>query len=314
MHLTLILLLVTQGEANDESTQGAVRASYEIFGSNVEVRVREIEHVPDDELALALGSAMHASATIELSWDREHRVATLRYHLASEEGYRVRSIGFGANDDPRERGRTIGFAVASMIPPVVEGAGSVSAPPQAHAEGSVAPPFPIRRFLGGLEVTGVAATGIGGNAGAEGGSVGLRWFPTRSIGVRAAGSIRAGEVTVAQAGSRFMYGGLGVVALPWPSTPARPWELGARVDALVMREELSHFSSDDIVPDRQSRWLPGADAAVEATWFFASAAGLTGAMGLEVALGETAVAMHHVQVATIPPVRLVWQLGVRAGF
>ena len=119
---------------------------------------------------------------------------------------------------------------------------------------------------------------------------------------------------MAQASSRFLHGGLGVVLVPWPTMPGRPWEVGARLDALVMREELSHFSSDDVVPDRQSRWLPGADAAIEGTWFFAPAAGLTGAMGTEMAFGETTVSMLHAQVATIPPVRLVWQLGVRAGF
>jgi hypothetical protein len=81
-----------------------------------------------------------------------------------------------------------------------------------------------------------------------------------------------------------------------------------------MREELSHFSSDDVVPDTQSRWLPGVDVAAEGTWFFAPGAGLTGAMGAEIALGETAVTMKHVQVATVPPLRLVWQLGIRAGF
>jgi hypothetical protein len=83
---------------------------------------------------------------------------------------------------------------------------------------------------------------------------------------------------------------------------------------LVLHEELSHFSTDDTVPDRQSRWLPGADAALEGTWLFAPTAGLTGAMGAELAFGETAVTVHHVPTATVPAVRLVWQLGVRAGF
>jgi len=314
MNVIVILLLVAQGEANDASTQGAVRASYEIFGSNVEVRVREIEHVPDDDLALRLESATHASATIELSWDHEHRMATLRYHLASEDGYKVRSIGFSASDAPAERGRTIGFAVASMIPPVAEDTGSVRAPLGPDSPNTAALPAPRTGFSGAIDVTAAVSTGIGGSAGAEGGSVGVRWLPTKSVGVRVSGSIRAGEIRLAQASSRFFYGGLGFVLVPWPSMPTRPWEVGARLDALVMREELSHFSSDDVVPDRQSRWLPGADAAIEGTWFFAPAAGLTGAMALETAFGETTVSMLHVQVATIPPVRLVWQLGVRAGF
>src|SRR4051794_14459370 len=187
MNVTVILLLVAQGEATDASTQGAVRASHEIFGSNVEVRVREIEHVPDDDLALRLESATHASATIELSWDHEHRLATLRYHLASEDGYRVRSIGFSARDAPAERGRTIGFAVASMIPPVAEDTGPPLVPVRPDSPGSATLPASGARFSGSIEVTGAVSTGIGGSAGAEGGSIGIRWFPTKSVGVRASG-------------------------------------------------------------------------------------------------------------------------------
>jgi hypothetical protein len=314
MSVPVILLLVAQGEANDASTLGAVGASYEIFGSNVDVRVRELEHVPDDQLALSLGTSMHASATVELSWDHEHRTATLRYHLESIDGYKERTIGFSAADAPAERGRTVGFALASMVPQGAEQPVSVGASPTPDARPPVGPLTHNPHFVGAVEATGAVSTGIGGDAGAEGGSLGIRWFPTRALAVRASGSIRVGQITAAQASSRFYSGGIGAVLLSWPTTSAKPWEVGARIDALLMREELSHFSSDDTVPDEQARWLPGADAAIEGTWYFAPAAGVIGAMGVEVAMGETAVTMHRVQVATIPPVRLLWQLGLRAGF
>ena len=137
-----------------------------------------------------------------IGWQR------LRYHLASEDGYKVRSIGFSASDAPAERGRTIGFAVASMIPPVAEDTEPL-VPARPDSAVSATLPAPGARFSGSIEVTGAVSTGIRGSAGAEGGSVGVRWFPTKSVGVRASGSFSC----------RRNYGGSGELALP----PRRSW-------------------------------------------------------------------------------------------
>jgi hypothetical protein len=98
------------------------------------------------------------------------------------------------------------------------------------------------------------------------------------------------------------------------ATPDRPFELGARLDALALRERLTHFDSDDPEPVDLARWLPGADAAIEGTWLFNPTAGLVAAFATEVAFGETDVTIHYARVATLPPLRLVFQAGVRASF
>jgi hypothetical protein len=111
-----------------------------------------------------------------------------------------------------------------------------------------------------------------------------------------------------------LHAAAGIAWLAVASTPTRPFELGVRVDALAMRERLTHFDSDDTEPVDLARWIPGADAAIEGTWLFNPAAGLVAAAGTEVAFGKTDVTLHYARVATVPPVRLVLQAGVRASF
>jgi hypothetical protein len=81
-----------------------------------------------------------------------------------------------------------------------------------------------------------------------------------------------------------------------------------------MREQLTHFDSDDVDPVSGMRWLPGADAALEGSWLFSPNAGFLGSFGAELAFGRTDVTLHQETVTSIPPVRLVLQAGVRATF
>jgi hypothetical protein len=83
-----------------------------------------------------------------------------------------------------------------------------------------------------------------------------------------------------------------------------------------MREQLTHFDSDDAETGAVTamRWLPGADAAVEAAWLFSPNAGFLGSFATEVAFGQTDVTTNGQLVTSIPALRLVLQAGVRATF
>jgi hypothetical protein len=121
-------------------------------------------------------------------------------------------------------------------------------------------------------------------------------------------------VTPAQSTSLLIHAAAGLAWVPLVATRTTPLELGFRLDALLMREQLTHFDSDDVEAVTAMRWLPGADAALEAIWLFSPSAGFLGSFGAEVAFGRTDVTLHQERVTSIPPVRLILQAGVRATF
>jgi hypothetical protein len=315
----VILLLIARGEAADPTTQGAVRATHELLGDDLRVEVRELDAPPTDERALELGSQVGAGAVIELVWDsRDHAQARVHFHVEPRPGWNDRVIGFMQSDDFWERGRTVGFAIASMLPstaPVdLPLRAEVPAPRSAELESPVITPEPQRHWLGMVDAMGSAAVGVGGESPGWGGAASARWYFGYPIGFRLGFSARAGEIDPAQATTLQMHLAAGLVWIATAATRQRRFELGVRIDALAMRERLTHFDSDDTEPVDLARWMPGADAAIEGSWLFNPTAGLIASIGGEVAFGKTDVTLHYERVATVPPLRVVFQTGVRASF
>jgi len=170
------------------------------------------------------------------------------------------------------------------------------------------------RWIGAIDAVGAAAIGVGGQSPGWGGAASARWYFGYPFGLRLGLSARAGEIDPAQATTLQAHAAAGLVWVALAATRQRPFELGARVDALAMRERLTHFDSDDTEPVDLARWVPGADAAIEGCWLFNPAAGLVAAVSGEVAFGKTDVTLHYQRVATVPPFRIVLQAGVRARF
>jgi hypothetical protein len=324
MSALLVVILVATGEASHPATLGAAGAAREVLSPDLEVAVREMEVVPDDERALAWGTSLHAAAVVELAWDfSSHRQVRIRFHLDRRPGFNDRVILFDEADDVVERGRTIGYAIASMMTapaPSAEATRPAASPPRPETN-----PLPVRPFFraepatrtrarGAVDVAAAGAVGIAGSAGGWGGTLSGRWYFIAPMAIRVGASARGGQVTVAQATSLLMHAAAGVAWVPFPATRATPFDLGIRVDALLLREQLTHFSDDDPEPVHTARWLPGADAAVEGSWLFSPNAGFLGSFGVELAFGRTDVTLERAWVTTIPPVRLVLQAGVRATF
>jgi hypothetical protein len=318
MSTLLVVIFVAAGEAKHPASLGAAGAARELLGADLEVEVRELDLVPNDERALSIGAALHAAGVVELTWDSpEHRQARIRFHLEPYAGFRERLILFQDRDDVAERGRTVGYAIASMISAPGLEPSRTPAPrprdelgaPRARIDSSS-----TARPIGAIDVTAAGAMGIEGHAGGWGGSLSGRWYFATPWAVRLGASARAGQVTIVQSTSLLAHAAAGIAWVPFPATRSSGFELGARLDALLMREQLTHFSDDDIEPVTQMRWLPGADAAVEASWLFSPNAGFLGSFATEVAFGKTDVTLHRARVTSIPPVRLVFQLGVRATF
>jgi len=320
MSALLVVILVATGEAAHPATVGAAAAARELLGAALDVEVREMDVIPSDDRAQSLGTALHAAAVVELAWDfPAHRQVRIRFHLDRRPGTPDRLILFDEGDDVAERGRTVGYAIASMmtapaaepIRPAAPARPEVGPPvrPFARAESAAKP-----RTRGAVDVVAAGAMGVDGPAGGWGGSLSGRWYFATPWAARLGASARGGQVTEAQSTSLLIHAAAGVAWVPFPATRTTAFEWGARVDVLLMREQLTHFDSDDVVPVTSMRWLPGADAAVEGSWLFSPNAGFLGSFGAEFAFGRTDVTMHLEKVASIPPVRLVLQAGVRATF
>jgi hypothetical protein len=322
----IVLVLVATSEAHSPATASMVRAATAALGDTTSLVVQEVSSTPDDAGAIAAAANAHAEALAEITWgDSKHLVARVRVHVEGAARWSDRELGFEVGDDETERGRTIGYTLASMLPERVDEA--VTAPPPSAAPAPPPPPLavvappsrdapaaPSRGSVhGSIDAAAIAGFGVGGEAGGVGASIAARWSFSHALALRVGLALRAGDVDVAAATSKSYAGALGLawrVELPW----IRRVELGARGDLLVLRESLSHFDFDDATPVAAARWIPGADLLVEGDWRFADSVSLFVAAGGEAAFGTTDVFLAGIRVTQIPPLRGVGELGVRARF
>ncbi len=114
--LTVVVLIVA-GHAQDATKQALVRAVDDAIGPSVVVEVRETPTEPDNDEAVGLEHSAHAIALAELELEdvATHRMR-LRVHLAESGRWIERQVIFGAADADAERGRALGYAVATMVP------------------------------------------------------------------------------------------------------------------------------------------------------------------------------------------------------
>jgi hypothetical protein len=165
-----------------------------------------------------------------------------------------------------------------------------------------------------VTVAAVASAGIGGEAGRWGVSAIGQWRPGRRFGLRVGGEARAGELPAAQATAyTFVVQAGGDLVLADPRVGA-PWGLALHADVELVAEALSHLSADDPAAVRRTRWLPGADAAIEPSLRLSPALDLVLSGALEATAGATDVFVARRTVATIPAFRFVTRLGLRAAF
>jgi len=127
-------------------------------------------------------------------------------------------------------------------------------------------------------------------------------------------SERSGSLDVAEATLFAFTAASGIAFHPWQASRSRPIDLSVRADYLLVRQSATHFDSDDPSPASQARWLSGVDAFVDASWLFSSDVAVVAGLGLEDVLAPTYVNVRQVRVATIPPLRVVAELGVRLRF
>jgi len=320
----VLIVLVSTSEARSTTSSAVQHAAQEVLGSKAQVSVEAYATPPDDgELT---EKAQSADLVAELSWqDAQHRHALVHCYVSRLRRFVDRQLDFEDQDDLRERGRLIGFALASMAPeqepPAPE---PLAAPPKPEPrakpkerprpEAARAIEQPSSAPLGALDATFLGAVGLGGPADGLGAGIAGRWFFHRGFALRLATGVRHGDVSAARAVSELFFGGLGVAfQFSNPESPSS-LALGGRTDLLVMSYSLRHRASEEDAPQHQSRVMGGADLLLEGTWYVWKHAGLFMNGGSELAFGHTDVLVGGKEVADIPPLRLVGEAGIRATF
>jgi len=274
-----------------------------------------------------MATAGHATLLGVVAWSERQRRVVIRFVTLPGGQWSDREVRFDKADAPIERGRTVGFALASMMPEEAfapSPAPPVGPPPasQPAVAAPVAPARPLdlrpaapppRANPLALDASGLAVAAPTGYGGGAGGGFAVRVPLAGPLGARAAAGARAESIGPAQATLRVIGGAVGLAWQPWLDAQHR-WGVGARVDALLVHLDVAHLSEDDAQAAHLSRLMGGLDAAVEGTFRFAEHAGVVAAVGSEIVFGRTDIFVHERQVTSLPPVKLMAELGLRVSF
>ena len=308
MGLLVVVLVAATASPGAAEVQGLVGAAEEALGPDAIVVVRELPATPSDDDARAVETTLHGNAVVVLTC-ADPACDAARLHVGLEDdAFHDRTITFATADAAHERGRTLGFALASMIPP--------RAPPPPPTTKPPPPPVPTplrdvppattasatHRVL--VDAASTIASGIGGTFGVE---VNARVELGASLFVGAGFDARFSAIDALAARSTMTMLGPFV---SWSPLHAGVFEAGARLDALAMRQSLSRKDTGE----SGGRWVPAARFTLEAAIALAPHLGVVAFGGPEVTLGRTNVLVGDTTIATLPRLRAVFGLGIRGAF
>ena len=316
--VAVLAILVTTGEAHGPVSAALFSAASEVMGTSDAVALVEAPVLSDAE-ALRVERASSARAIVQLGWhDPEHLRAWLRLHAARTDRWIDREIVFSSTDTPAERGRTLGFAIASMLP---EGDPTL-APPTAEAPRAPTPApttmtmaTTTERYAASLAC--LAGEGLGGPASGLGADATLERFVSPRVSLGLTVAARFGRIADIDAREVTSSGGLG--AALWPVAPTATRRLGValRGDALLLYHAISHADLDGATAWK-GQALPGADLKVEGLWRVSDTLDLLLGAGTEIAFGTIDVTVAAAPPAGgsahIPVLRAVAEGGLRARF
>ncbi len=327
---TVIVIWLLASELSSTSTAAMANAAREALGTEAEVRVQA---APDPD-GMRLADVHDAAGAVRVSWDSaEHRRARLLVYLPKYERWVDRELSFAVEDPELERGRTLGFLVASIFldagavpranapstppapepptPPPAPGAVPERASPPAatpsatHAADTA---VPLARSALAAAVT-VAGPGTGTAFGAWlSGSRGLGGGVWLGLAVQA----RLGEVATAHASSRFLAAGMHCKWQFW-SPSYNSW-LGVRLQASLAQLSLAHFSAEHAGIARRQRLLPSFELALSSGYGLSAASSLVLDAGAEILGGKTEVYVADQRVATWGRLAAVARLGLETTF
>lgn len=314
-----LVLVVLLGTSPDPTADAIMTTARRALGPEAIVLAETSATTSDDD-ALAIAERVHARAVARVTWaDGSFRVARLHVHVApsSSSDWANDEITFQPQDVASEKGRTVGYTLASMVqrieqeheaaapkapPPAPPPPTPPPAPSVAPTERPLARPPASRSALDvhvhGIGVIGADASGVGG-----GGAV--RWWPGSHIGFRAGAGARGGRIEAANASTTTVSLAVGP---GYRTMIATTLELGLRADFVVLRHAVTREDTT------HARWLGAVDLLVELGWAVSAHGGVVASLGSEVALGTTSIRVGGADVGDLPTLRGIAELGARFRF
>ncbi len=306
----VLVVLIVSNSAVDPAEPAMAAAARELLGQSASVRIELTPEDPPD--AESLDRAGKADGVVELFWAPDQASALLHCYVARDARWVDRTITFSVDDRPEQRGRLLGFAIASMFPRLVVTAEPPTPPreevPPPLREGAVVPrEGDVSKLRLDLGLS--AVTGIRGPADAWGATLGIRLALSPSVWARLAVGGRVGEVPAVEASTRTATAGVG---LSWLALhDASPAELGVRADFQACWLEVTRSQAADAEVESRSRWMFGGAALFEGGYRLTRSTGLFAGAGVEALLGETDIYAEGHFGAKLPIFRAVAELGLR---
>jgi hypothetical protein len=323
--LTLLVLLSPGDEPMATSIASATRAAN---GAETLLELRFVAVPPDDDAVVALARESQAEAIALLTWsDASHLHAQLRVYEQATARWVARDLEFAAQDPADEKGRTIGFNLASMLPDkgaAVPRPPAASPPAEAPAQAtaantaaaassaSVQPKIaPASVWTVAIEAAAHGVFAIGGEGTSAGGALGAQYRLGEHFSLCAAAALRWGHIEELEARLVAIDFGPG---LAWRSGDVSRWGLQLRLDAIARIESVRRDSEGSQPHESHGRVVPAVGVGAELTFALNPDVALLANTSMRAVLGETDLILRGSQVAAFAPVELGLGLGARAYF
>ncbi len=304
---TVLVILIAASELSSPATTGLLYATRETLGSSTILRIETFSATTEAPLPTQPDINL---AYVSVTWQgaRHERARILgRQPGAKEEAERI--LIFGPADPEEERGRSVGFVIASLFAGFNNSSATMRAQPPE-------PPRPVRlaltptehRFAFSLAAVGAYPQGAS--------SFGAYFDATREVSrifnIGLYFDARFGAIQSAQASTRWLslgaVGGLHVLSLSSRVRLSSVIHVGAR------QLSVTHLSEDDIAPDEKTAYLALGSLALRVSMDLAQSAAIYADAGAEAQSGRARVNVHGGTAATIPMVFGTVGIGVTARF
>lgn len=302
-----IVVFVAAAHGGSTATAAMMTAAKQTLGPSANVALHPVEEIPPDDDAALYGDILGSDAVVEVTWpDEKFGRARIRVYARRRAVWIERDVTFSASDAEPERGRTVGYAFAAMMPDAISesvptppspsetGLTPVPSPPASPLPGPRADVAPLRRTYSpfiALDLRGAAL--YASSASLLGGGFAARWLAARGWSFGASVDVRRGSLGSLAVADVRAAAGVGV-----RTALAGAVELALVVDLVVTRLSLTRGNDGSV-----ARWIPGFALGPELHWLTTPAIGVVLAPALEIAAGQALVTVGGVPAERLPVLR-----------